>query len=144
MQYHIIFHRIWYSFSIYFKWNNRVKAISLASLLASIHMERKRLFLRHTLSVGRKAKHGQDKIFQLQTVLLTISFYSKSKCLYFVFVPYSRTPLLRSSNLCFPIICNIFSCPFNFPTFLMYCLPQIYVSEISNFPWFTSLRLLQK
>jgi hypothetical protein len=36
-----------------------------------------------------------------------------------------------------------FSGPINFPMFIMYCVPQFYVSEISNFPRFMSLERLQ-
>jgi hypothetical protein len=44
----------------------------------------------------------------------------------------------------FPSFATFFSGPFNFPIFIMYCLPWFYVSKIPNFPWFTSLEHLQR
>jgi hypothetical protein len=57
---------------------------------------------------------------------------------------YSTIQLLRSGNLHFPAASDIFSGPFDFPIFIMHCLPWFYVSEISSFQQFTSLEHLQR
>jgi hypothetical protein len=44
----------------------------------------------------------------------------------------NRTLLLCSYNLRFPAICNIFSGPFNFPIYIVYCLPQFYIFNIQT------------
>jgi hypothetical protein len=57
---------------------------------------------------------------------------------------YCWTPLLRFRNLCFTVICNIFSDPFNFHILIMHCFSLFYVSEIWNFPRFTSVAHLER
>jgi hypothetical protein len=65
------------------------------------------------------------------------------KIVFTVFYNRNRTPLLYSHTLHFPVIYNIFSGPFNFPTFIMHCVPP-FVSKISNFPRFSSLERVQR
>jgi hypothetical protein len=50
---------------------------------------------------------------------------------------YSRTLLLHSHNLHFPIIYNIFSSPLKFPKFIMYCKPFPTIYTI--FTWFLQM-----
>jgi hypothetical protein len=51
---------------------------------------------------------------------------------------YSKTPLLCSCDLCFPSFATFFQ------VFIMYCLPWVYISKISNLQQFTSLACLQR
>jgi hypothetical protein len=68
---------------------------------------------------------------------------------FYILTKYGRTPLLRSCNLHFPIICNIFFRSLQFPNIHNVCnihnhLPWFHISKISNLPQFSSVEHLQR